>query len=343
MRAPVPPLQIALRYLVLLALPLLPAWPAARGQEAAGAAAEGAAYRVVVFGDFNGPYGTVGYGAAVGRVVRQITEVWRPDLVLLPGDVVAGQDRGLEAGRFAEMWAAFEEEVAAPLHAAGIPYALAVGNHDASSLRAPDGSFVYERERAAAAAHLRAHDPGLEFQDAAGYPFDYSFTAGPLFVVVWDASSATVTAAQREWLLRELASPAARAARERIVMGHLPLVGVAEGRARPGEVLAGAAELREFLARHGADTYVSGHQAAYYPGRSDGLELLMSGGVGARRLLGGGPPRSAVTVIGYPAGRGEVRYESFDPATLEQLDAAELPPLIEGYGGNVRLSPRGAP
>lgn len=89
--------------------------------------------RFVVLGDFNGPYGSTTYPASLARVIAAVTEVWRPDAVLFPGDVVAGQSRELSRERLDAMWRAFDEHVAAPLRAAGIAYALAVGNHDASS------------------------------------------------------------------------------------------------------------------------------------------------------------------------------------------------------------------
>jgi hypothetical protein len=108
--------------------------------------------RVVVFGDVNGAYGDLAYPSAVPRVVSAVVEVWRPELVLLPGDLVAGQDRSLPDDRFEAMWQSFDATIAAPLRAAGIAYVAAMGNHDASSLRDRGGSFAFARERDAAAA-----------------------------------------------------------------------------------------------------------------------------------------------------------------------------------------------
>src|SRR5690606_26223906 len=170
--------------------------------------------RLVVLGDFNGPYGAVEYPAPLARAMAAITAVWLPDLLLSPGDVIAGQNRQLPDDRFAAMWAAFDEVVAAPLRAHAVPYAVALGNHDGSSQRA-GGEYVFGRERRAAADYWLTHIPALAYQDRAGYPFDYSFshavgTAGSgLFVAILDASSAAVTPEQREWLAAQLASPAA--------------------------------------------------------------------------------------------------------------------------------------
>src|SRR5690606_33112077 len=123
------------------------------------------------------------------------------------GDVVAGQNRDLPDDRFAAMWEGFDAVVAAPLRSAGVKYAVAMGNHDGSSLRGSGGAYLFERERRAAAHYWTEHRPDLAYHDDSGYPFDHSFTAHGLFVVVLDASSASVTAEQRAWLAAELGSP----------------------------------------------------------------------------------------------------------------------------------------
>ena len=58
-----------------------------------------------------------------------LTERLRPDLVLVTGDMVAGQRAGLDYGA---MWAGWHRAVTDPLRAAGIPMAVTPGNHDAS-------------------------------------------------------------------------------------------------------------------------------------------------------------------------------------------------------------------
>jgi len=301
--------------------------------------------RLVVFGDFNGPYGSLDYPAAVARTVAAIADVWRPDLVLLPGDLVAGQSRSLPDDRFGAMWAAFDLAVAAPLREAGIPYAATMGNHDASKLRDAEGGFAFARERDAAATYWRAahHLAGLDGVDMEDYPFAWSFRLGPLFVAVLDASGPVLDEWERGWLRAALCSPPARAASLRWVLGHLPLVGIAEGRAREGEVLWRAEELRNLLQGEGVDTYVSGHQAAFYAGRWGGLELLFAGGVGARRLLGSSaPPRSVVTIIDIAFDPLDVRITVFDPAGPMRWADAAAPDRIEAFGGVVTRSPRWA-
>lgn len=297
--------------------------------------------RLVVFGDFNGSYGAVTYPGPVTRVIDATVDVWRPDLVLLPGDVVAGQSHALPAGRFDEMWAAFDTVVAAPLRRAGVPYAASLGNHDASKLRDATGGFAFARERAAATRYWDdpQHLAGLDVVERGSFPFAWSFRLGRTFVAIVDASGPVLDATERDALARVLASSPAREAGLRWVVGHLPLVGIAVGRDRDGEVLWEAPSLRDLLVAGGVDTYVSGHQAAFYAGTWDGFELLFSGGVGARRLRGhDGPPRSAVTVADVWFEPRRVSLTSFDAATLEPLPM--LPERLDGFGGTVHRSIR---
>ncbi len=301
--------------------------------------------RVVLLSDFNGSYGVTSYSPAVARVTETTIQVWQPDLFLSAGDVVAGQKASLPDTRFAEMWEAFDRAVARPLRDAGIPYAFAVGNHDGSSLRRADGNFVYAREREAAGAYWLEpqHEERLAYHDKADFPFNYSFvftppdkSDKPVFILVWDASSATITEAQRAWAEGELESPAAREAALRLVVGHLPLYGVSAEKNKPGEVLADGDALRELLERHGVHTYVSGHHAAYFPGKRGALELLHTGGVGARQLLGSdAPPRSTVTVMDVNFEPLEVRHTTFDVFSFDVIPLESLPERLNGLNGAV--------
>jgi hypothetical protein len=302
--------------------------------------------RVVVFGDFNGPYGSVTYPAAVAQVVDAIVDVWRPDLVLLPGDLVAGQSRSLPDDRFAAMWDAFDAAVAGPLRAAGIPYAATMGNHDASKGRDAGGGYAFARERDAAAAYWGHphHRSGLTIVDDARFPFAWSFRLGPLFVAIVDASGPPIDEAERASLRDTLASAQATDAELRWVMGHLPLVGIAVGRDREGEVVSRAADLRDLMLAGGADSYLSGHQAAFYAGNWAGLELLLAGGIGARPLRGSeAVARSTVTVVDVAWDPPRVRVTTFDAIARRPLAAADLPAEIDGYGGTVTRSERVSP
>ncbi|HEX7002687.1 MAG TPA: metallophosphoesterase [Trueperaceae bacterium] len=302
--------------------------------------------RFAVFGDFNGSYGALDYPPPVEKAMRAIARSWRPDLLLSAGDVVAGQNKSLPESRYADMWRVFDREIAAPLRAAGIPYAFAMGNHDASSLRGPAGEFVFQRDRRAALDYWTQplYESNLLYVERERFPFDYAFRAGPAFVVILDASSATVSVDQRQWLRRVLALPTARVAGLRVVVGHLPLVPVSVGRDRPGEVLEHPEVLLRILEEGGVDLYVSGHHAAYYPGRLGEVELLFSGGVGARRLLAGDEPaRSTVTLVDVWWEPLRITYSTFDLATMLPIRPSSLPPVIVTDEGAVRLSERAHP
>ena len=270
--------------------------------------------------------------------------MWRPDLVLLPGDLVAGQSHALPDERFAEMWAAFDEAVAAPLRAAGIPYAASLGNHDASKLRDAGGAHAFARERAAAAAYWGAahHRAGLEVVADADAPFAWSFRMGPLFVAVLDASGPVLDDAERLELAAALDAPRARTAALRWAIGHLPLLGVAEGRDRDGEVLWRAQELRDLMVAGGVDAYVSGHHGAFYAAAWGDLELLFApGAVGGRSLRGTGlDPRAGLLVVDVTLEPLDVAVRAIDPATLAPYPPDAVPPRLAALGAELERSLR---
>ena len=300
--------------------------------------------RVVVLSDLNGSYGATAYATAVHRAVAAIVDVWRPDLVLLPGDLVAGQSHALSDERLAEMWAAFDEAVAAPLRAAGIPYAASLGNHDASKLRDADGAHAFARERAAAVAYWRAphHRVGLEIVDDAAAPFAWSFRSGRLFVAVIDASGPVLDDVERVHLAAALDAPRARSAALRWAIGHLPLLGVSEGRDRDGEVLWRAQELRDLLVAGGVDAYVSGHHGAFYAAAWGDLELLFApGAVGGRSLRGTDlAPRAGVLVVDVTLDPLDVAVRAIDPATLAPYPQGAVPPTLSAFGAELERSLR---
>jgi hypothetical protein len=296
-----------------------------------------ASFRVAVISDLNESYGSLDYRAEVTTAVALLRERWRPQLVLAAGDLIAGQRPTLSDNVVRAMWAAFDSAVAAPLRAAGIPFGFALGNHDASWYPA------HQRDRAFAIEHWRvaARHPGVSFVDSTQFPLYYSFREGPLFVVAWDATwegthSDTV---MMEWLRQQLASAAARAAPFRIVLGHLPLYAVAEGRNRPGEVLAEPESLRALLEEHSVHMYISGHHHAYYPGRRGALELLHAGalGDGVRPLLGDTVPSPrTVTLIDFDSTTGAVSYTTFaiaGAAVTHVVQTGSLPPRLDGVTG----------
>lgn len=280
--------------------------------------------RLVLLSDFNGSYGSTTYPAAVGRTVGRIVGEWKPDLVLSAGDLIAGQKASLGAAQLQAMWQGFEQNVLGPLQNAGIPFAFALGNHDAS----------LALDRHEAAAYWKNHVPELHFVDRANFPFWYSFVAQNVFVAVLDATGPKVGAEQRAWLAAQLAAPVAQNARYRLVMGHLALAGISREKNKVGEVIAEATALRAVLERGNVTAYIHGHHAAYYAGRLGKLQILSSGGIGGRDYVGfAGTARSVVTVLDVQ--EGQIKLTAHDADTGAVIPNSSLPPRIDGLGGPV--------
>jgi hypothetical protein len=298
--------------------------------------------RLVAISDLNGPYGSITYLDEVHRAVALIPAL-APDLVLCGGDMVAGQKPGLSAVKLAAMWASFDRQVLTPLRRAGLPFAFTLGNHDASGSRSGGRySFALDRQEAERFWRPLRDRLGLRFVDAGLFPYAYTALQEDIFLLVWDASAAQLPAEQLAWAERSLASPAARGARMRLVLGHLPLLAIAQGRERPGEVLQQADTLQRLLERHNVAAYISGHHHAFFPGRIGELDLLALGalGHGPRRLLGWGqPPRHTLTLIDLfwaQSGQPDRRvYTSYDITSLRRIQPADLPERIVTPGGRV--------
>ncbi|HEY9621453.1 MAG TPA: metallophosphoesterase [Crinalium sp.] len=295
--------------------------------------------RLAVISDLNGPYGATEYSASVHRAIALLPG-WQPDIVLGGGDMVAGQNRRLNQQQVEAMWAGFDRAIAAPLRRANLPFGFTLGNHDASRAVGPNG-LIYQKERELAASYWNnpAHIPALEFVDRHKFPFYYSFTKNNVFFLVWDASSSLrMPAEDLAWVEQSLSSETAKAAKLRIVIGHLPLYAVAKERDSAGEVLDGADELRSLLERHNVHTYISGHHHAYYPAHRGQLELLHAGamGDGPRLLLAGNLPRiRTLTIVDVNLASMSTVYTTYDVDTLKLIDQNELPKLIVSHNGVV--------
>jgi Calcineurin-like phosphoesterase len=288
--------------------------------------------RIVVISDLNSQYGSTDYEAEVDKAIA-LLPTWKPDLVLCGGDMVAGQSPSLSSAEIQAMWAAFDQHIGAPLRQAKIPFGFTVGNHDGSGAIASDGGFLFSKDRDAASAYWNApnHNPGLQFVDRANFPFYYTFQQNDIFFLVWDASTATIPAAQIAWVEKSLSSAAAQSAKLRIAIGHLPLYGITVGRDEPGEFLDQAEQLRSILERHKVHTYISGHDHAYYPGHKGNLQLLHCGilGSGTRPLLNGElRPTKTLTVVDVSLAQADTTYTTYDMATLELINQQQLPKLI---------------
>lgn len=296
--------------------------------------------RLVLISDLNASYGSTTYIPEVGQGIALIPSL-RPDLVMCAGDMVAGQKASLGTTQLQAMWAGFDRQVLRPLRRAGLPFVPAMGNHDASSSLV-GGRFAFERERQEASRYWRRQqgDLGLTYADASGFPFFYSVLQGGLFLLVLDASSAQIPAEQLRWAERSLTSAGARGARRRLVMGHLPLLGVSQGRDTAGNVLAQSLELRQLLERAQVEAYISGHQHAYYPGRLGQLDLIQLGalGSGPRKLLGqSGAPFQTLTVLDYDWSSGLRRDSTVNMRTRQRLDPEQLPPRLRDSRGRTQM------
>jgi Icc-related predicted phosphoesterase len=295
--------------------------------------------RLVVISDMNGSYGSTDYSDSVKQAIALIP-AWRPDVVVGGGDMVAGQDRNLTKAQVEAMWAGFDQYIATPLRNANLPFGFTLGNHDASRAVGTKG-MIYQQERELATAYWTdpAHVPALNFVDRNKFPFYYSFTQNDVFFLVWDASSSLkMPDDDLAWVEQSLSSNIAKAAKLRVVIGHLPLYAVAKERDKVGEVLDDADELRSLLERHNVHTYISGHHHAYYPGHRGKLELLHAGamGNGPRFLLAGELPRlRTLTVVDITLAPATTVYTTYDIDTLQVIDQNELPKLIVGHNGVV--------
>ncbi|MEA5462492.1 metallophosphoesterase family protein [Leptothoe sp. PORK10 BA2] len=294
--------------------------------------------RAVVISDMNSRYGAVDYRQEVMKGVSILPQ-WEPDIVLCVGDMVAGQSLSLNTAEVEAMWAGFDNLILSPIREANIPFALTIGNHDASSLQ-DKGSYVYPIDREVTSRYWQAHQNDLDLQyiDTGDFPYYYSFKQNDIFYLVWDASSANVPANQLAWAEQQLSSAAAQGAKFRIAIGHLPLYAISQGRDRDGELLNHSNQLQALLERHHVHTYMSGHHHAYYPGHAGNLQLLHTG------ALGSGPrtwlnrtdaAMQTMTVLDFFFDTADTVYTTYNMNTMELVDTQTLPRQIIGPTGRV--------
>ncbi len=286
--------------------------------------------RLVIIADMNESYGSVHYDMYVDSALVWI-ERWQPDAILTAGDHIAGQSLALVEENIRAMWEGFEETIASPIREMEIPFGVTMGNHDASR----SGTFDHERD--IAKEYWTTHPHHLRFIDGENYPFYYSFSVNNLFIMSWDASFSVISEREREWVAEQLSSETARDASMRILIGHLPLYAVAEGRNRRGEILEDADKLFEMLRDGGLDIYISGHHHAYYPAEKEGVLLLSAGAIGSgpRQLLGSDhPPRRTITVLDFFDEPHRTVISTFDIENgMREIKPEELPDSIEGING----------
>lgn len=264
--------------------------------------------RVAVLSDLNGSYGSTEYGRSVHAAVQHLIQD-PPDLVLITGDMVAGQAPGLD---YEAMWLGFQRAVTTPLLEAGVPIAVTPGNHDASGYaRFAEERAIFVRTWSGA---LRAP---LAYLDDEHYPLRYSFEMGDALFIALDATTAApLDAEQRQWVAEQLAQHAPTHP-VRVVFGHLPIHPFAEG--RENEILADAA-LEQLFEAHDVDLYLSGHHHAYFPGQKNNVGYV------SMPCLGGGPRR--LVGLETRSALGLVRFEVASSA-LQSLDAYPAPSFLD--------------
>ncbi len=281
--------------------------------------------RALVLSDLNGPTGSVRYPVEVSHAVALARGELNPDIVLIPGDMVAGQAPALSDREVHAMWAAFDATVTEPLRDAGIPIVLTLGNHDAAA------QPRYARDRRIATAYWRARvgRDDLPFVERQHFPHRYSVRFDDVFIAVWDATHGESGANGDlvAWLEDALNHDEAEDARHRVVLAHIPIYDVSAPPSFPDGVLADGDALRRKLEKWGATMMVSGHHHAYYPGRRGTLELMHAGSLGSypRALRGGdAPARKTVTVMDF--WRDSVRVTGFH---IDSATGAATPIALE--------------
>ena len=288
--------------------------------------------RIGLISDLNSRYGSTSYIPQVGQGLRQLLAL-KPALVVCAGDMVAGQKADLGAARLDAMWEAFARQVLTPVRQAGLPFLPALGNHDASP------GFAADRQAARRFWTPRQQALGLRFVDPGDFPFHYSALQNDVFWLVWDASSSRVPPSQLVWAHQQLAGPAARHARLRLVVGHLPLVGISLGRDRPGEVLEQVAAVQQLLEDGRVQAYISGHQHAWYSSRRGQLDLIQLGalGSGPRQLLqGDSAPQQTFTTLDIDWSAGLLLETTYAATSGTPLAWSSLPATLTSRSATLR-------
>lgn len=231
--------------------------------------------RVIVISDLNGSYGSTKYAPRIDRAIDRVIEL-QPDLVISTGDMVAGQRRPhLSRKQVRAMWASFHRVVSDRLAAAGIPFAVTPGNHDASAYSG------FEHEREIYRDEWLPRKPDLQYLDDTDYPFFYAFEMNGVRFVSLDA---TVLGPLRGDQLQRL-ERVAKGAEAVVTFSHLPQWPFAVNRERE---IIGDHALEALYQRTGVDMHLSGHHHAYYPGEKDNILYVSQAclGGGARKLIG---------------------------------------------------------
>lgn len=276
---------------------------------------------VIVLSDLNSSYGSLEYSWDTLKAVNYII-AQDPDLVIITGDMVAGQKKGLP---YEEMWAAFHKAVTLPLESHNIPVAITPGNHDASGY----SRFAYERELYN--TEWLNHIPEVEFVDDSNYPFYYAFEmANTLFISLDNTKIEGLGQIQKTWLANILKTDS----KNTIVFGHLPIVPFAEK--KQTEYLQDPG-IHPLLIKNNVDLYISGHHHAYYPGIFDELHVLSMPclGSGSRHLIDSST-RSKKGLVKITITQESMQLDAFDTSNnLSLIERTSLPQIISTEIGTV--------
>ena len=287
--------------------------------------------KIFVISDLNSSYGSVTYETEVKYVIEQIA-IEKPDIVLCGGDMVAGQSTSLTTTQIRNMWASFRSTILQPINQLNIPFGFTIGNHDASP------TYPIDRQMASEFWLNKKDNPSkLTFVDSTNYPYYYSYIKNNVFFISWDAAGPTMDAAVQTFISNQSQLPIAKNARLRILLGHLPLYPIVPKTNVAGEYLANVTI--DFIKNNGIDLYISGHQHAYFPAHSNGVDLLNLGciGSGPRQYLNSvAPAVKAYTIVNVPVQNPKTfTYTTYNPTSKTLIDITTLPTSITGIGGVV--------
>ncbi len=286
--------------------------------------------KIAVISDLNSSYGSTVYHPDVTTTLKALDSI-KPDIILCGGDMVAGQKASLSKTQLQNMWSSFDSNVLKPIQQSKVPFGFTVGNHDASP------NYQQDRQTAQEFWSTKRKHLGLEYVDDSNYPFYFSYQQNDIFFISWDAASAKINQEVFDWMEKQLQSKAAKRAKLRVLLGHLPLYAIVASKNKPGEVLADNENTANFFKKNGIDLYISGHQHAYYPASEQQLRLLNTGciGEGPRPLLGHDSPATRTyTIIEVPANNPKMfNYKTFTPNTGKQIELSQLPDSIVGFNG----------
>ncbi len=314
-----------IRNLWLLPLLLMPAVSAQADQS------------IAFISDLNGSYGSTAYSPRVDTAVEKITSL-KPDLVMITGDMVAGQQQPrLDADWLDQMWAGFNLTVSDPLRHAGIPLAVTVGNHDGSAYP----QFELEQQRFA--RQWEDRKPEIEFLPGSEWPRRYAARLDNILILAFDGTQTGRVPAQERQFVETMLREYGNNAEVTIVMSHLPMWPLARGRER--EILNDA-EFLDVLHRYGVDVYASGHHHAFFAGLDDaGMLHLAIGALGgnARAYSSNGQTLSHSFAL-LEISDNLMQVRAFKAPGFEQtVPLQDLPETVTGPLGTLQRLDAGAP